>query len=330
MARTWLVTGGSGFIGAALVKSLLNRGDQVRVLDDNSRGRPRRLAGLGGALEMQVGDVRDPVAVRTAAAGVDAIAHLAAVNGTEFFYSKPELVLDVAIRGMLNVVDACRHHGIGELFVASSSEAYQTPPVVPTPETVPLSVPDVCNPRYSYGGGKIASELIAMNYGRTGFRRMVVFRPHNVYGPDMGWEHVLPQFILRAEEAVRAHPSGPVPFPIQGDGSQTRAFIHIDDFIAGLGFVLDHGEHLGIYHIGRQVEDSIANIARTVLRCFGREAALIAGPAPAGGTQRRCPDITRLVGLGFNPGIGLDRGLPGMVEWYVANRHLRPTGPGNP
>ena len=95
---------------------------------------------------------------------------------------------------MISVLDACRHHGIRELVLASSSEVYQTPPGIPTPENVPLSVPDPLNPRYSYGGGKIICELMAINYGRQGFDRVLIFRPHNVYGPDMGWEHVLPQF----------------------------------------------------------------------------------------------------------------------------------------
>ena len=140
---------------------------------------------------------------------------------------------------MLAVIDACRANDVGDLVYASSSEVYQTPPRVPTDEDVPLSIPDVRNPRYSYGGGKIASELIAMNHGRTGFDRVTIFRPHNVYGPDMGWEHVLPQFVLRAKELIAQHPDGVVPFPIQGDGSQTRAFIHIDDFTDGLIDVID-------------------------------------------------------------------------------------------
>ncbi len=156
-------------------------------------------------------------------------------------------MLDVALRGMLAVVDGCRAAGVRDLVVASSSEAYQTPPVTPTDENVPLMVPDVRNPRYSYGGGKIVSELIAMNYGRDGFDRMVIFRPHNVYGPDMGWEHVLPQLTLRAFEAAKERPVGPVALTIQGDGSQTRAFVHIDDFTEGLVTVIDKGRHFEIY-----------------------------------------------------------------------------------
>jgi nucleoside-diphosphate-sugar epimerase len=320
----YLVTGGTGFLGAALVRRLVSEGETVRVLDNHFRGAPQRLGEALAAVELVEADIRDAAAVTRAAKGVDCIAHLAFINGTEFFYSHPELVLDVGIRGMLNVVDAARANGVGELCVASSSEVYQTPPVVPTDETVPASIPDVTNPRYSYGGGKLLCELIAMNYGRTGFERVTIFRPHNVYGPDMGWEHVLPQFVLRALDAIAACPSGPVPFPIQGDGSQTRAFVHIDDFTDGLLRVLRQGQHLGLYHIGNPEEVTIAETARLVLAHFGREARLIAQPAPAGGTPRRCPDIGKLAKLGYSPRINLKAGLPSLADWYAANRDRRP------
>lgn len=328
MSDRVLVTGGSGFIGAALVRRLAGEGQSVRVLDDHSRGAPRRLADVAGDIEVIAGDVRDPAAVAAATAGVDRVIHLAAVNGTEFFYSKPELVLDVALRGILNVVDACRAHEVGDLVVASSSEVYQTPPTVPTDETAPLTVPDVSNPRYSYGGGKIATELVALNHGRKGFDRVTVFRPHNVYGPDMGWEHVIPQLAMRAAEQVDAHPEGPVPFPIQGDGGQTRAFIHIDDFTDGLMAVIGKGAHGAIYHIGTMDEVRIADLATAVVGAFGREAAILPGPEPAGATPRRCPDITKLAALGFSPKVGLAEGLPDVVAWYRDNAHLRaaPTG----
>ena len=145
---------------------------------------------------------------------------------------------------MLNVFDACQKNDIGDLVLASSSEVYQSPTILPTPEEIPLVIPDVSNPRYSYGGGKILCELMAINYGRIDFERVTIFRPHNVYGPDMGWEHVIPQFILRAEELVKKRDGDLVEFPIKGDGSQTRSFVYIDDFTEGLIKVIQRGEHL--------------------------------------------------------------------------------------
>jgi nucleoside-diphosphate-sugar epimerase len=255
---------------------------------------------------------------------VDEVHHLAFVNGTEFFYSAPELVLDVGVKGMINVIDACRSEGVGSLILASSSEVYQTPPQVPTDEHAPLLVPDPTNPRYSYGGGKIISELMAINFGRKFFDRVLIFRPHNVYGPDMGWEHVIPQFARRLKAVAAKHPAGKLPFELQSNGRQTRSFCHVDDLVSGVLVMRAKGEHLGIYHIGTTEEITIADLAGRVAAHAGREIELIARPAPEGGTERRCPDIAKLGKLGYLPRVTLDGGLPSTVDWYWANEALAP------
>jgi nucleoside-diphosphate-sugar epimerase len=319
--QKFLVTGGSGFIGAAVVKRLVEEGAQVRVLDDNSRGAPRRLEGVLDRIEFVAGDVRDAKVVAAATKGVDVMCHLAFVNGTEFFYSKPELVLDVGVKGMVNVLDACATHGVRKFILASSSEVYQTPPVIPTPENVPLVVPDPLNPRYSYGGGKLISELMAINYGRKLFDELFIFRPHNVFGPDMGWEHVIPQFALRLDKLARTQESGALEFAIQGDGSETRAFVFIDDFVDGL--VAMFGGEPGIYHIGTDEETSVAELARRCAKVFGREIALKSGPLQPGSTMRRCPDIGKLRKLGYAPKVSLDDALAKTVQWYRNHASMR-------
>ena len=319
-----LVTGGSGFIGSALVKALVRDGHKVRVLDDNSRGALRRLEDFADDIEFCPGDIRDPAAVERAVHGVDEVHHLAFVNGTELFYSMPEFVLDVGVKGMINVIDACRNKGVGKLLFASSSEVYQTPPRVPTDEHVPLVVPDPSNPRYSYGGGKLIGELMAINFGRKFFERVLIFRPHNVYGPDMGWEHVIPQFALRLKSVAREHPSGKLPFTLQSDGSQTRSFCHVDDLVSGVLVMRDKGEHLGIYHIGTMDEITIADLAHRIAAHAGHQVELIRGPAPPGGTERRCPDIAKLKKLGYSPKVPLGIGLPATIDWYWAHEDLAP------
>ncbi|HYS46447.1 MAG TPA: NAD-dependent epimerase/dehydratase family protein [Rhizomicrobium sp.] len=323
MATKYLVTGGSGFLGAACVRRLVKDGHKVRVLDNNSRGRMRRLDDVIDDIEVIEGDVRNAAIVDSAVAGTEEVLHLAFLNGTEFFYKYPELVLDIGIRGMLNVLDACRARGVGRLCLASSSETYQQPPVVPTPEDVPLVVPDVLNPRYSYGGGKLISELMALNWGRTGFDRVTVFRPHNIYGPDMGWEHVIPQFCLRAIDLIAANPSGPLSFDIKGGGDQTRAFCHVDDFVDGVAALLRNGAHMNVYHIGNPEELTIAALAKKVVGYFGREIALRSTESFKGETSRRSPDIAKLRGLGYSPHISLDEGLRGTLDWYAGHLDLR-------
>ena len=316
MPQKYLVTGGLGFIGSSLVCALVRRGDTVRVFDNSSRGSQEKLREVVGDVEVIEGDIRDAYAVSRAAEGIGSVIHLAYVNGTEYFYTKPAYVLEVGVKGIINVIDACKAHGVPELVLASSSEVYQTPPRVPTDESVPLSVPDPLNPRYSYGGGKIISELLVLNEGRADFERVLVFRPHNVYGPAMGYEHVIPQFICRMQKLVESGAKGPLPFPIQGDGSQTRAFICIDDFTEGLMLVLAKGQHLGIYHIGTMEEVTIADLAQRIARVFGREITLQPGKEAAGGTRRRCADNGKIRALGFAQKVPLDEGLEPTVAWY--------------
>lgn len=319
MAKKILVTGGTGFLGSALVIRLVREGYTVRVLDNQSRGDARRIAEVIEDVELVEADIRDSRAVSRATRGMESVAHLAFVNGTEFFYTRPELVLDVAVRGMVNVLDACLEHDVADLSVASSSEVYQSPPEIPTDETVPLSVPDVLNPRYSYGGGKIISELMALNRGRTRFERVVVFRPHNVFGPDMGWEHVVPQFAVRMKRLCDERATGTVEFPIQGSGRETRAFVFIEDFTDGLMTVIERGVHLNIYNIGTMEELSIAQVAHAVGECFGRDVEIVPGALAEGSTLRRCPDIAKIESLGYRPAFTFRDGLTPTVEWYAAN-----------
>ena len=187
------MTGGRGFIGARLVDALVERGDIVRILDDGSRGEAPAL----DVVETFEADVRDGEAVRAACRDVDVAVHLAAVQGTGNFYSSPDLVLDVNLRGVLNIADACATEGVRRLVFSSSSEVYGLPSVFPTPESEPLVVPDPTNPRWSYGGSKIVGELVVVNAARRHGFEYVILRYHNVYGPAMGWDHVIPQFVSR-------------------------------------------------------------------------------------------------------------------------------------
>jgi nucleoside-diphosphate-sugar epimerase len=317
--KRFLVTGGTGFIGSALVGGLVRSGARVRSFDDDSRGSRHRLRDLANEVELVTGDIRRVESVSEAVRGVDCVCHLAYINGTEFFYSKPELVLEVAVKGMMNVIDACIEHGVRELVLASSSEVYQTPPVVPTDERVPLSVPDPLNPRYSYGGGKIIAELLALNYGRTHFDRVLIFRPHNVYGPDMGREHVIPQLVERFLGLARGT-EGPVELPIQGTGRETRSFVFVADLVDGVLRMITTGQHQNIYHIGSDEEVTIEQLVQEIGRCLGREVKVRPGPLQPGGTSRRCPDISKMRALGYQPRVSLSEGLSETIRWYKAQQ----------
>lgn len=309
--KKWLVTGGCGFIGSSVARALLARGDAVVIFDDNSRSSWKRLADVMNKIDMRFGDIRYQHSLLQAIRGCDAVIHLAAINGTENFYKNPGKVLEVGVKGILHVMDACVAEGIQELYAASSSEVYQNAWQVPTKEDAPLIVPDPYNPRYSYGASKILTEMLCLHYAQDFFKRIIVFRPHNVYGPDAGEDHVVPQLIRRALSEA--------PYKIEGTGYETRAFCHVDDAVRGIMTVIDRGEHRGIYNVGIDEETPIRKLADMIGKITGRGNCTPEGVTKLGSAKRRCPDVTKLRELGWVPKVSLQDGLAQTVQWYTEN-----------
>lgn len=303
------------------MRRLAGDGHEVVVLDDCSRGHFERLVGV--PCYRIAGDVRSEAAVVEAMQGCDAVIHCAYLQGTQTFYAEPRAVLDVALRGILNVLTACERVGTSDLLFVSSSEAYQVAAQVPTPETVPLSVPDPLNPRYSYGGGKIACELAALAWHHAGvLDRAIIARPHNVVGPDMGREHVLPEFAIRMNRLVREVPQGIIPFPIQGSGLETRSFCYIGDCVDQLAALLGHAPAgPSVWHVGSMDERTIGDVAHAVAACYGREIKIVPGTLPKGSPPRRLPDTAKVDGLpGQRPSrTSFGDAVTRTVAWYQRN-----------
>ena len=306
--KKYLVTGGSGFIGSNICKNLLDLNYQVIVYDDYSRNNKNNFKGIKQKIKFIKGDVRNRKKLFLAVKKVDAVIHLAYINGTKYFYSKPDLVLDIAVKGIINIIDACKKFKVKEFYLASSSEVYQTPIRIPTDENEILKIPDVHNPRYSYGGGKIISELIAINYGKKFFNKMVIFRPHNVYGPNMGNEHVIPEILNKFKKIKNGQ------IKIQGSGKEIRSFIHIDDFTKAFGLLIKKGKHLNIYNIGTTEKITISNLVKLVSRIKKIKINIIKSPLTKGSTKIRLPDIKKIKKLGFKQSISLKKGIEKLLS----------------
>jgi dTDP-glucose 4,6-dehydratase/UDP-glucose 4-epimerase len=302
-----LVTGGRGFIGHRVAAALIDEGHAVVVLDNSWRSAGAAPTGA----EVIEGDIRDGALVARACAGADIVVHLAAIQGTANFYEQPELVLDVNIHGVLNVAEACAQAGVRRLVFSSSSEVYGLPESFPTPESAPLVVPDPLNPRWSYGGSKIAGELVVANMARRRGFEFTILRYHNVYGPGMGWDHVIPQFIsrlLRGDE-----------FTVQGDGEQRRAFCFIDDAVdattAAARTPAAAGEILNVGNPSQEV--SINELIDLLSRISGKVIRPRYEPFTGEGTRRRVPDVSRAARLlAFRPTVTLEDGLRQTYTWY--------------
>lgn len=312
---TVLVTGGCGFIGHHLVKALLKNGESVNVFDNCSRGqnvvdhpnckyfwcndkdRPPDIRNFSELYEACYGQV------------IDEIIHLAYINGTKEFYERPDEVLDVAVRGIVNVLEVCKLCSIRKLTLASSSEVCRAKLVLPD-ETIPLVIPDPFNPRYSYSAGKIISEMMAIHNAPKLFDRLLIFRPFNVYGPGMAPGHVIPDFIEQMRLMKETGLANM--FQILGSGKETRSFCHVNDLVDGVMLMRAKGKHMGIYNIGTPVETTIEELARKMLDiAFGTEHIGIwsRGELREGDAERRKPDITKMQQLGYEPKISLDEGL---------------------
>ena len=130
--------------------------------------------------------------------------------------------------------------------------------------------------------------------------------------------------LFRSHTLGKRQASGRLRFEIQGSGAETRSFCFIDDLVAGVMAMRDRGEHLGIYHVGTAEEVTIAELARRIAHLAQREIELIPGRRQAGGTMRRCPDISKLAGLGYKPRVPLEQGLRSTLDWYWSNAQLAP------
>jgi UDP-glucose 4-epimerase len=243
-----LVTGGAGFIGSTLVDALVTRGDEVIVIDDLSTGRRENLAeALGAGAELREGDVRDEEAVGDAAAGCDAVFHLAAQIDARRAVTEPGFDASVNVVGTIAALEAAR--GAEARFVlASSAAVYGEPAEVPVPEDA------LSRPATPYGQSKLAAEGYAALYDRVRGLSTVSLRLSNVYGPrqdPLGEAGVVAIFCDRLRE--RAQPT------VYGDGRQTRDFVHVDDVVAAL-LAAGESDAAGPHNVGTGVETSVLDL----------------------------------------------------------------------
>ena len=314
-----LVTGGAGFIGLHMAKRLAEEGHHVTIWDDLSRGsRDGPLEKLANGRKAQIVelDMTDARRVRECRGAFDLVFHMAAVNGTQFFYENPARVMRVNLLALVNLLDWLTVHGCGRVVFTSSSETYagtvrffDAP--VPTAEDVPLTIDDTRNPRSSYAASKLAGEVLVHSYGLEHGLSYSVIRYHNIYGPRMGTDHVIPEFCLRTLKRED-------PFVVRG-ADNTRAFCYVEDAVEATVLTAEHTDAAGeTIHVGNSAEEiSISALAHLLFDLAGFHPRIDVEQAPPGSVSRRCPDTSRLTAItGFKAKISLQEGLPPTYEWY--------------
>lgn len=318
-----LLTGGAGFIGLRLAARLADAGAKLTVVDDLSRGRRDEEAEAFFArpdVAFVQGDLCDAGTLERAGGPFDTIVHLAAVIGIQVSERDPVRVLRTNALSTVHVVDRWLAQG-GRLVFASTSEIYgallgAADVPVPTPETVPVGVRDTGIARYSYAASKIFGETLVLQAARSKGLRALVIRPHNVYGPRMGWNHVIPQMSLRVMRKEN-------PFRVFG-ADETRAFCHVDDFTRAVGLLVEK-DATGVFHVGTDRETRIGDLARMLFRVSGFHPDTTDVPSQKGSPPRRCPDISKLrAATGYEPAVTLEQGLEETWTWYRDHAEKHP------
>lgn len=321
-----LITGGAGFIGHAITRALSEHPTNTITLVDNfARGRVD--ADLQEILDRPnvqfiQGDVTDAAFFATLPKNFEYIYHLAAVIGVRNVMEKPDKVLYVNAISTLYLFEYAKQlPNLKRILFSSTSEIYAGTLkhfgiTVPTPETEHLTLDDITSPRTTYMLSKMYGESICFNYGRLYNIPFTVVRYHNVYGPRMGYLHVLPEMFLKIRDKSAESENAIIDV---ASPSHTRAFCYIDDAVKSTILVTEHTATQGeIINIGNSEQEiSIRDLVKTVASVMGKTITLNELPDTPGSPARRSPDTSKIKALtGFVPSIGLEEGITRMYAWY--------------
>lgn len=303
----YLVTGGAGFIGSNIVKKLLEKGEDVKVLDNFSTGQAHNLAGLEDKIEIIDGDIRDYWTVVQAVKGVDYVLHQAALPSVPRSVENPLSSNEVNINGTLNLLECARMAGVKKFVMASSSSVYGDTEELPKHEKM---VPSPLSP---YAVTKLTDEYYLKVYWELYKFPTVALRYFNIFGPNQdpssGYAAVFPKFItamLLGEQPV-----------VFGDGEQSRDFTYIDNCVQAnlLAATNDDikGDYFNVACGAQYTLNDTLDMLRKVIGCDIE--AIYADPRP-GDIVHSYASIDKLKKFGYNPEVGFEDGIRRTVDYY--------------
>lgn len=315
-----LITGGAGFIGYHLAKKLSEKpGYQITIVDDFSRGRlDDELQALKGGANVSfiTGDLTNDHCFANMADDFDYIYHLAAVIGVRNVTSHPDKVLLVNATSTLRLFEHFKNSShLKKIFFSSTSEIYAGTlhhfgMVVPTPETTPLTILDIRSPRTTYMLSKMYGESICHNYQRVYGIPCTIGRYHNVYGPRMGFQHVIPEMFVKLSKSETIEVASP---------EHTRAYCFIDDAIEMTIRATEDGDRsCQIYNIGSQEQEiKVVDLVSIIAKVMEVDPVIIEKEDIAGSPHRRCPEMKKLYdSIRYSPKTDLQTGITYTYRWY--------------
>jgi GDP-L-fucose synthase len=316
--RRVLVTGGAGFIGSHAVERLLDLGATVTVVGRDPAHFRENLGQRYVEARFLALDLTEPDASRRACLGQEAVIHLASrVAGVSFNVEHPGTMFTSNALLGINILDAAARAGVERALVVSSACVYRRFAPVPTPETEGF-VDDPEPTNFGYGWAKRLLEVQARAYIQEFPIKVAIARPYNAYGPrddfDPRTSHVIAALVRRVVD-------GEDPIRVWGDGSQSRSFLYVSDFVDGLLATLERYAVCDPVNIGTDEEVTIGELIRMIVRLAGSSARIEFDATKPAGQPRRSGDLTVMrERVGFTPRVRLEEGLARTIEWYRAHR----------
>lgn len=306
--KTYLVTGGAGFIGSHIATALVERGDGVRVLDNLSTGHRANLAHLGSQVELIEGDVADAVLAARAVEGVDCIFHEAALASVPRSVEAPLDTNAACVTGTVTLLDAARRAGVRRLVYAGSSSAYGERPTSPKRET------DLPAPISPYGAAKLAAEYYCQAFTATYGFETVVLRYFNVFGPrqdpNSPYSAVIPLFITALLAGRRP--------TVYGDGHQSRDFTYVENVVRGNLLAADAAHVSGkVLNVANGRSTSLLELLRQLNALLGTNIEPVHAPPRPGDIRESLAEISAAQTLlGYRPPVSFEDGLSRSIDYY--------------
>ena len=273
----YLVTGGAGFIGSHITEYLVNRGDLVTVIDNLNTGKEKNLQTVIDKIEFSKGDILDFELLKKITKDVDGVFHQAALASVQESFDKQEEYHNVNVTGTENVLKLAKQFGFKVVYASSSS-------VYGNPKTIPINEQDQKNPINPYAKTKLRDEELAIKYSKMGVN-VIGLRYFNVFGIRQSKEYagVIKLFLERARDKL--------PPKINGDGTQSRDFVHVSDVIKANIMAMDSNIKHDFFNVGTNSSISILELAKTVIHASGLNIQPIHGPPLPGDVQKTLADI---------------------------------------
>ena len=297
----YIVTGGAGFIGSSIVKKLVARGDDVTVIDNLNTGKEENLKSVIDKITFLKDSILNRELLEKQSQNIDGIFHQAALASVQDSFSKLDEYHNVNVNGTENILKLAKKNDFRVVYASSSS-------VYGSPERIPIKESDKKNPINPYAETKLKQDQLAIKYSEMGVK-VIGLRYFNVFGKGQSKEYagVLKLFLERIRDKL--------PPKINGDGTQFRDFVYVEDVADANIMSMDSDINHGFYNVGTNTSITILDLAKTIIKSSGLDIQPIFGPALKGDVQRTIANIDLIKEeIGWEPTILLEKWIEEIIS----------------